>query len=276
MKTLIIGATGLLAKPLIQKMDEANFNLRLFSRSVRANQFEKPFDIVQGDLFEKKDLEKALKGCDTVHFTVATADESEAMQSVVEAAKKENIKLISYVSGATVAEENRWFPMTDQKFKAEQILINSGIPYIIFRPTWFFESLSLMVRKGRANVIGHQKHPYHWVSASDFADRIIAAYKNKKAYNKIFYIFGPESILMKDAVDRYRAFVHPEIKKISEAPISLLKLMAWLSGNKNLKKVLPMFSYFEKVPEPKDNGLSDQFLGKSTFTLDQWIAEKIT
>jgi uncharacterized protein YbjT (DUF2867 family) len=274
MKTLIIGATGLLAKPLIQKMDEANYELRLFSRSITPKHFEKPFDIVQGDLFNEKDLELALKGCDAVHLSASNLDESASMQSLLKAAKKEKIKLISYVSGATVSEENRWFPMTDQKFRAEQSLMNSGIPYLIFRPTWFFDSLSLMVRNGRANVIGKQKHPYHWVAASDFAKRIITAYENEKAHNQTFYIYGPESILMEDAVDRYRAVVNPEIKKVSVAPISVLKLMAWLSGNKKLKQVLPMFSYFEKVAEPRDTGLADKLLGKSTCTLDQWLENK--
>ncbi len=47
--------------------------------------------------------------------------------------------------------------MIDKKYRAEQAIIQSGIPYLIFRPTCFFESLGLMVRNGKAMVIG--KHP---------------------------------------------------------------------------------------------------------------------
>jgi hypothetical protein len=69
----------------------------------------------------------------------------------INVAKPKEIKLISIVSGRMVAEENCWFPMIENEFQAEQAVRNSGIPYMIFRPTWFFESLDLMIRKRKSN-----------------------------------------------------------------------------------------------------------------------------
>ncbi|NJO89054.1 MAG: NAD(P)H-binding protein [Chloroflexia bacterium] len=78
-----------------------------------------------------------MEGCDTIHINLSKLDEALATEEIVKVAKQKGIKLISFVSGSTVAEENRWFWMIDNKFKAEQSIINSGIHYLIFRPSWF-------------------------------------------------------------------------------------------------------------------------------------------
>jgi uncharacterized protein YbjT (DUF2867 family) len=274
MKILIIGASGLLAKPVIEQFDQAGHELVLFSRSVRKNAFSKSFSVLQGDVFNPNDLQKAMQGCDAVHLTISRVDEAKAMEAVLKEAHNTKIKLISYVSGATVAEENRWFPMTDKKFRAEQSLINSGIPFLIFRPTWFFESLERMVRDGRASIIGNQKNPYHWVSAVDFAKMVAKAYQTKAAFNQVFYVLGPEPMLMEEAMEKYRASRHPEIKKISKAPIAMLKFIAWMTRNKELKSVLPMFEYFEKVPEKGNTELTKKWLFEAHTTLDEWLTTK--
>ena len=132
MKILVIGASGMLAKPVVKKLDEAGFQIRLFSRSVKPSMYEKEYEIVNGDIFNKADLEKAMEDCDAIHITISKTNEANAVKAIMEVAKSKQIKLISYVSGASVKEENTWFPMTGNKYLAEQSIINSGIPYIIF------------------------------------------------------------------------------------------------------------------------------------------------
>ena len=137
-KILVIGASGMLAGPVIRKLDEAGYELRLFSRSVKPSMFINDYEIVQGDLYNPADLDKAVHGCDAIHISISNVDEVSATEAILESARKNNIKRISMVSGATVAEENRWFNFIGKKFGAEQLIIQSGIPYFIFRPTWFF------------------------------------------------------------------------------------------------------------------------------------------
>ena len=185
MKILVIGASGMLAKPVIKKLDKEGFQLRLFSRTVRNSLFEKDYDIIQGNVFNVSDLDRAMSGCDAVHISLSNIDEAKATEAIIESAKKHRIKIISYVSGCTVSNENRWFKMIDNKYRAEQTIIESGISYIIFRPTWFFESLDLMVRNGKAIIIGKQPNPSHWVAADDFARMIATAYKKSEALNKM-------------------------------------------------------------------------------------------
>lgn len=274
MKILILGAGGMLAKPVVEQLDKKGFELRLFSRNVNPSLFINEYEIVRGDVFKPAELDKAMKGCDAVHISLSKLDEKKATEAVVKAAKKHQIKLIGMVSGATVLEDNRWFPFIDNKFQAEQLIINSGIPYMIFRPTWFFESLELMIRNGKATMIGRQPHTYHWVAADDFARMVAAVYSKKEAANHIFYVYGPEPFLMKDLLERYCRTFYPEIKKVSVVPIPLLKLLATLSGNRELKSATQLFSYFQKVKEPEFMSDTAGLLSKPETTFEKWLELK--
>ena len=274
MKVLVIGASGLLAKPVIRHMDKAGFQLRLFSRSVNQSMFDKEFEMVQGDVFNLNDLNKAMTGCDAVHISLSTANEALAAKIVTDSALQKGIKLISTISGCTVSVENRWFPMIENKYQAEQTIINSGIPYMIFRPTWFFESLDLMIRDGKAMLLGKQPNPSHWVAADDLARMVATAYRKPEAKNKIFFIFGPEQHLMKDLLEKYCKLRYPEIKKVSSVPIWMMKMIGLLTGNKQLKGVASLFAYFEKVNELGNPDETNALLGKPIITFENWVKSK--
>jgi uncharacterized protein YbjT (DUF2867 family) len=271
MKILIIGASGMLAKPVIQELDNKGFQLRLFSRNVNQSMFSKDYEIVNGDVFDPNDLEKAVKGCDAIHISLSWVNEEKAAKEIVRVASNEGIKLISTISGCTVSEENRWFPMIDDKFKAEQHIIQSGIPYMIFRATWFFESLELMVRNGKATMIGKQNHPYHWIAANDYARMVGDAYLKPEAKNKIFYVLGQEPYLMKDLLNKYCEVQHPEIKKINTVSTGMLKFIAMISGKKALKTVAEMFRYFEKTKEQGNTEETYSLLGKPQISFEKWL-----
>jgi len=271
MKVLIIGASGLMAKQVIKHMDKAGFQLRLFSRKVNPSMFDKPYEIVRGDVFNQVDLDKAMDGCDAVHISISTENEGLAAKMIADTAKQKGIKLISSISGSTVAEENRWFPMTENKYQAEQSIINSGIPYMIFRSTWPFETLALMVRDGKATLLGKQPHPAHWFATDDLGRMVATAYQNPEAKNKIFFVHGPEQHLMKDLLEKYCKYRYPEIKKVSSVPIGMIKAIAFLSGNKELKYAASLFGYFEKTRELGDPGETNKLLGKPEITFEAWL-----
>jgi uncharacterized protein YbjT (DUF2867 family) len=274
MKILIIGASGMLAKPVIEYLDKEKFQLRLFSRTVKNSMFDKDYDILQGDVFNANDLDRAMSDCDAVHISLSNIDEAKATEAIIESAKKHQIKIISFVSGCTVSEENRWFKMIDNKYLAEQAIIKSGISYMIFRPTWFFESLDLMIRNGKASVIGKQPNPFHWVAADDFARMITTAFKKSEALNKVFYILGPEPFLMKELLEKYCSENFASIKKVSTVPIGMMKFIAMLSRNKQLKFVAEMFAYFEKVKEVCDTKETNLLLGKPEIKFDNWLLNR--
>jgi uncharacterized protein YbjT (DUF2867 family) len=274
MKVLIIGASGMLAMPVINHFDRAGYELRFFSRNVEASMFNKTYEIVKGNALQRADLEKAIEGCDAIHISLAHVNEALTTQLIVDVAKQHSIKCISIITGCTVCEENRWFPMIDNKYRAEQIIMESGIPYMIFRPTWFFESLDLMIKNNKAFVMGKQPNTYHWLAADDYARMLVTAYKKEETRNKIFYLFGPETFLMKDALEKYCSKCCPDIAKISSIPLWMMRIIAVLSGKNELREAVSLFSYFEKVKEQGSADETNALLGKPETTLKQWITNK--
>lgn len=275
---LVIGGTGMLGRPVSYALKESGFRVRVMTRDLQKarTMFDNSFEIFAGVPLEANCLEEALDGCYGVHISLPSEVELQAAEMVAKAASKHGVERITYISGATVAEQNRWSPMIDRKFLAEKAISESGVPYTMICPTWVLESLPLFVNQGRAAVLGKQPCPYHWVAAEDIARMVVTAYGLEEAVNQRFIIHGPESIPMQEALRRYCAAFHPEIKEVSSIPFWLVRLLAVLTGNQGLKSASEIFTYFEKVGEWKNLPQTNCVLGAPTITLDQWLEMMIS
>lgn len=270
---LVIGATGTLGQPVSYSLKESGFQVRVLTRDRQkaSRFFDDNFEILVGDPLDPLGLEKAISGCYGVHISLPTEVEQQVAETVAKVASMDGVERITYISGATVAEDNRWFPMINRKFLAEKYIIESGIPYTIICPTWVMESLPMFVNQGRAAVLGKQPCPYHWVAAKDIARMVSTAFGLGEVANGRFIVLGPEAISMHEALRRYCAAFHPEIKEISSMPFWLVRLLATLMGDNQLKGAGEMMAYFEKVGEGTNQDKVNRFLGSPTMTLDSWL-----
>ena len=142
---------------------------------------------------------------------------------------------------------------------------------MIFRPTWFMESLALMIQDGKANVMGKQPNKIRWIASKDFGQLLAKAYLKPECFNQEFSCYGPEAFAINEALEQYIKVKHPTIKKVANAPFWLLKIIASVSGNKQLKEIIPVFEYFETTKEAGSPETSDRMLGKSTTSLQDWL-----
>lgn len=270
---LILGGTGMLGQPVALRLKADGFQVRIMTRDGQKarKMFDDSFEVVVGDPMDADCLEKALDGCYGVHISLPTGVEQQVAEAAVEMASKHSIERISYISGATVAEENRWFPMVNRKFLAEKAIREAEIPYTIFCPTWVMESLPMFVNQGRATVFGKQPTPYHWVAAGDLARMVVMAYQHEEAVNKRFFVYGPEAILIQEALRRYCAVFHPDIKQVSTMPFWLVRVLATIMGNQDLKGAGELMAYFERVGEKNSSAKDHGILGMPSVTLDQWL-----
>lgn len=270
---LVLGATGLLGRPVCDALKEAGYQVRIMTRDLLKAQklLDASFEMVAGDPGNSECLERAMDGCFGVHISLPTEVEQRAAENVAKAASRQGIKRISYISGATVAEENRWYAMIDRKYLAEKALRESGVPSTIFCPTWVMEGLELFIHQGKAFVFGKQPYPYHWVAAEDIARMVVLAYGLGEAANGRFIVHGPEAIGIQEALQRYCMAVHPEIKEVSSMPLWLVKMMAGVTNNHALKGGGEMMSYFEKTGEGNFSPQRNCILGKPKLTLDRWV-----
>ena len=284
MKILVIGATGMLGEPVARQLQAAGHTIRILSRNVEKAKmkFDDSFEVVYGDVEQPATLHSAIAGCDGVHISLAGGPTPESYDriehrgtaNVVQVAAKLGAQYITYLSGFSVNETNRQKNyQTNAKFMAETAVKSSGIPYTIFRATWFMESLPLFIQNGRAIIVGKQETPLHWVAVQDYAQMVATAYATMNATNKTLYIFGPEGISMTDAVKQYQTTIRPEAS-FSKSPTWLISLMAKMTRSAELKDIAVFMKYMEHIKETGSPEEANALLGKPETTFAEWLTQQ--
>ncbi|MBN1122428.1 MAG: NAD(P)H-binding protein [Anaerolineae bacterium] len=277
MKTiLVLGATGFLGEPVARKLKADGFDVRIMARSIdkAREKFDDEFEIVSGDATNPTDIKAALEGCDGVHLTVSGDAELPAALNVAAAAPDSRLERITYISGCTAVEKNRWFPLIDDKLNAEAAIKSCGVDYTIFAPSWPMEMLIRYAMNGKPTLMGKQTNAFHFFALADLARMVSTAYQSDAAINKRFVVHGPEAIPFTAALVRYCAVFHPDAKKVSKLPVGLAKLMARLMKNDLMLFGAELSGYFDRVGELGDPTEADQVLGAPTITLDQWMEQR--
>ncbi|MBI9047751.1 MAG: NAD(P)H-binding protein [Anaerolineaceae bacterium] len=274
-RILVQGATGMLGKPAAQQLSAAGFQVRVLTRDIEKAKSQLPenWEFVKGDVTDPVALEKSMQDCQGVHISIGGDNDQISAELSVEAAVKQGVEQISYISGATVCEENRWFPMVGQKLNAEKALRGCGIPYTIFCPTWPMEQLPRFARGGNPSLMGQQPNLIHWFAAKDLGIMIANAYQSTAARNKRFTVFGPQALTMKTALQQYCTYFHPEVEKISVMPIWTAKLLGAVTGNEMLKFASGLMGYFNKTAETGSPEEANQILENPKTTLQEWMQE---
>ena len=124
--------------------------------------------------------------------------EQDGVQNIVDAAKKEGVKQIIYISALGVARGDKIpeFHIAHlAKRSAENILKKSGISYTILRPSgYFFDFRDLLAAAvaGRYHVVEGSKAKMQPLHQDDMAITLIASINNKRTKNKIIPVGGSE------------------------------------------------------------------------------------
>jgi uncharacterized protein YbjT (DUF2867 family) len=231
-------------------------------------------DIFQGNSTVRDHIAKAIVGCEAVHISLPTESERIAMGHVInlaETVEAKGLNRISYVSGTSVREENRWFEVIDVKMRAEEALHRSGIPYTVFCPTWVMEVLPNFVRPERGVMITGKKPPsLHFFAASDFGRMVAASYDDDRSVGKRLFIHGPESYTLPEAIRSFHEACFPQVKLRRLRPWQA-RLVAKLTRNPPLGEVARLIAYFDRTEEHGDPTEANALLGGPTTTLEEWI-----
>jgi uncharacterized protein YbjT (DUF2867 family) len=273
---LVLGATGLLGEPVARRLKADGFQVRILARNKETAQqlFNDGYEIVEGDATHPEDIEQALTGCYGAHLSLSGEAERTGAGLVAAAAKGCGLERITYISGCTAVEENRWFSLTDDKLHAEAVIGKSGVPYTIFAPTWPMEMLTRYARDGKPLLIGKMAGPFHFFAVDDLARMVSAAYTTKEAANRRLVIHGPEAYSFPDALLRYCKVFHPDVTRISSMPVWFVKLMSVLMKNDLMKFGADLAGYFDRVGEVGDPTEANRLLGAPATTLDRWIEHR--
>jgi uncharacterized protein YbjT (DUF2867 family) len=104
MRILVLGGTGMLGRPVVNRLI-GNHQVRLLTRSAAKarGMFGDAIEVAEGTITAKADLRAAMSDCDAVHLNLTPATEYAAMREVIELGRG-RLARISYVSATTLSE----------------------------------------------------------------------------------------------------------------------------------------------------------------------------
>ncbi len=238
-KIAIIGATGLLGKPVALAFDQAGFEVHALVRDPgpARKSFPSSIKIFPGDLRNETDVRKFLAGHTYLHLNLSVKQterptdwhaESEGLKTVLAVAKESGIKRLSYLSSLVQRYQGtngfHWW-VFQLKLDALERIRQSGIPHSLFFASTFMEAITTQYMQGsRLLIAGKSLHPQHFIASADYARQVVNAAAKNYDGNKEFIVQGPDAHLTEVALDIFRSNYKKKKLSISSAPMFMLKL----------------------------------------------------
>jgi NADH dehydrogenase len=224
MKTLLVGATGLLGPEICQRLTVTGHQVRALIRPTadagkRAALVALGIELAEGDL---KDATSVARACGGVQAVISTASatlsrqEGDSIETVdqqgqlelVEAARQAGVDHFVFVS----FRENPsiQFPLTIAKRAVERALKASGMSYTVLQASYFMEvwltpALGFDVANGKVRLYGDGSRPISWISYRDVARAAAAAATEGTARNMVVELGGPQALSPREVVRMFEA-----------------------------------------------------------------------
>lgn len=280
---LVIGATGMLGKPVAKELVKAGFTVSALVRNPEKAKKELPANVklIKGDISSEKDLVDAMKGQDAVYLSLsikqnekksAFHSEGVGMRNIIKAAKQQNIKRIGYLSSLVMFYQGmngfNWW-VFELKHKAVEMIKESGIPFTIFYPSNFMESLSGMYKQGNILMLsGKSSYPMYFISAVDYGKQVAKSFSILSTENKEYVIQGIEAFTADDAVKLFKSHYKKQKLFISKAPLGMLKFFG--KFNTKMNYGANIIDALNNYPEKFEAETTWKELGKPEMTIKKY------
>ena len=224
----ITGANGFVAKNLRNFLSKNHIKVIAIARKT----FQKHHTetMVYSKTLLEKGLQNKLRNCDALVHLIGIGKQSskynfednvDLTKNMIKTCKKSGIKKIVYMSGLGVTKNSR-SDYFISKYKAEQEIINSGLDYTIFRPSYIVGKKDYLskfilkqIKKGIVIIPGSGKYHLQPIFVEDVAKIILESISEKKFSNKILDLVGPEIIKFEDFVKYFVKNKKTKIQKIN-------------------------------------------------------------
>lgn len=224
----ITGANGFVAKNLRNFLSKNHIKVIAIARKT----FQKHHTetMVYSKTLLEKGLQNKLRNCDALVHLIGIGKQSskynfednvDLTKNMIQTCKKSGIKKIVYISGLGVTKNSR-SDYFISKYKAEQEIINSGLDYTIFRPSYIIGKKDYLskfilkqIKKGIVIIPGSGKYHLQPIFVEDVAKIILESIYEKKFSNKILDLVGPEIIKFEDFVKYFVKNKKTKIQKIN-------------------------------------------------------------
>ena len=246
MTVMVTGSTGFLGRRVVQALLAEGKDVRCLVHSPGSESLFDldKVDVHYGSVTDPPSLRSAFYNLDEVIHLVAIIQERgnstfyrvnvEGVRNVLRAAEAAGVQRIVHVS-AIGAQETPTMRYLHSKWQGEQLVLNSGIPYTILRPSLLFgegdqfmNSLAGLVRAAPVvPVIGSGKNELQPVSVDDVARCIVTSIDEPSMRNRIVEIGGPHRLTYNQIVDTVAKSMGARHLKL-RIPVSLMRFPVWL------------------------------------------------
>lgn len=219
----VTGATGFMGSNFRKFLAEQSISVISLTRKK-----SRPFKTEKNIQFADLDKISNLK-CDVlVHLIGIGAQTKESdyetvnvlqTQKAIQLCKRSHIKKIIYISGLGVSNSTT-LAYFISKLKAENLIVNSGLDYTIFRASYIVgsndpltQNLKKQIKTGTIVIPGSGSYRLQPILIDDVCKIILAATTNKKLSNKIVDLVGPKTVSFESYVRKFNKS-KAKIKKI--------------------------------------------------------------
>ncbi len=265
LSVLVMGATGNQGGAVVRNLLPKGHRICTLTRnpdSPKAKQLaDQGVEVVKGDFTDSDSLVKAAKGVDTVFamttpFEAGVEGETKQGIDLADAVKQAGVGHLVFNSVAS-ADRNTGIPHFDSKYKVEQHIVSTKVPYTIVAPVffmdnWFAPWFLPSIQEGTLTFAMPVDRPLQQVSVDNIGAFSAAMIERReKVFGKRFDIAGDE-LTGKETVAAiskasgrdigYEAF-DPEFMRADNADFAEMFLwfnrVGYVTDIKDLHKVFP-------------------------------------
>ena len=229
LKIVVTGASGFIAKNLRKYLSEQNIELISISRNDFKN-FKNEIKIISEN-YKEKNILKKIKNSDVLIHLVGIGKQSvnsdydminiDLTKHVVNLSKKARIKIIIFLSGLGVSS-NTSLGYFISKYNAEKQIINSGLDFTIFRPSYIVgkddllsKNLKNQIKSGEIVIPGSGTYSIQPIHVSDVVKVIFESLSQLRFNNKIIELVGPDYVTFEKYVKLFSKGTKTKIRKIN-------------------------------------------------------------
>jgi uncharacterized protein YbjT (DUF2867 family) len=271
---LVTGSTGFVGGHIVHALraNEQEVRALVRNRARGAKLESRGVELAEGDVTSPESLRRAVAGAGTVIHLVAIRQGKrkefqrvmvEGTRNLLAAAKEAGVGRFVLMSAlGTSAETKDLIPYYNAKWQMEQEVKASGIPYVIFRPSFVFGPdggiLPTFAKLARLTpvtpVIGSGRQRIQPIWADDVGAYFSRAVSEEDAANRTFEIGGPEAVSWNEfweRLKRARGIKRPSV----HVPVGLMRINALVT--ERLPGNIPLTRDLLKMLEAGDNVVTD-------------------
>lgn len=273
MTILVTGGRGHVARSIVRQLLAAGESVRVGSRSPAGVEPFPGAETVEVDLARPGTLPAALRG---VSKAFVYADPA-GLGPFVDAAAAAGLEHVVLLSAGVVAlpEHAEFNHMARMHRAAEQVLIDSGIPWTFLRPGAFNTNTlhwAPAIRAERAVRAAHPGTHVDTIHEDDVAAVAVCAFTEPGHEGASYMLTGPESITQGEQVKLIGEAIGHHVEFVELTPEEYKQELGDLAPEEAVDQLLTFLAEYDGVPVPIVNTVAE-VTGRPARTFAQWAVD---